>query len=41
MHEVISDIGEGFMDCIRLFIALPMAMLAAASTVIRDFIHRA
>ena len=39
MHDVINDIGDGFRDCIRLTIALPVAMLSAAFAVIRAFVH--
>jgi hypothetical protein len=39
MHDVINDIGEGFMDCIRLTLALPVAMLSAAYGVIRAFVR--
>jgi hypothetical protein len=39
MHDVINDIGEGFMDCIRLTIAVPVAMFSAAFAVIRAFVR--
>ena len=40
MHDVISDIREGFMDCIHLALALPATMLTAAFAVISAFVRR-
>jgi hypothetical protein len=40
MHDAINDIGEGFMDCIHLALALPVAMMSAAAAVIRAFVCR-
>ena len=40
MHDVISDIREGFMDCIHLTLALPSTMIVAAFAVIRAFVRR-
>ncbi len=40
MPEFISDIREGFMDCIHLALALPATMISAAFAVISAFVHR-
>jgi hypothetical protein len=39
MREAISDIREGFFDCIHLVIALPTRMFGAAIEVIAAFMR--